>query len=514
MALPVGVLAVAAIVVAFIIHQVVSEARWRMKYNLPPSPPGKPFVGNMLDVPWPAGMWGVDLAKKYGEMQVFTIRMANKNVVYLNSSRVITDLLEKRAAIYASRPARPMAQGIASGNVRMLFMGHTNQWRNQRKIMHNLVNSAQAELKFVKYQELESRQLVWDYLKDPEHWYKANQRFSNSIIMTVVFGRRAGLDDAVLTRMLKQMFEIGGLAFSPSIYSAPDYIPWLNYLPKPLQWWRPYGEDLFKRTLQIYKQEVDGYMEKQKTGQAQPCFAGDIIEGTAKKEFQLDETEKLMVFSTILEAGSDTSRTATTQMCAAAAVYPDWVKKAQAYLDDVCGHNAERLPTLGDRDALPYITAAGKECLRWRPFVQTGVPHELTQDDEYEGYKFPAGTLFTWNAYAIALSENEYKDAHSFVPERYLNNDLKSPLKGHWSFGAGRRTCVGYNVGFNNLWIATACLLYCYDFEQNPAEPIDTYNSMWDSVDNPPFSLRMKPRSQAHIDLIQREGLAAVNTHF
>ncbi len=116
--------------------------------------------------------------------------------------------------------------------------------------MHNILNSQQAETKFVKYQELESRQLLWDYMQDPEHWYNANQRFSNSVIMGVVFGRRASLDDAVLTKMLKQMIEIGSLAFAPSLYSAPDYVPWLNYLPKPLQWWRPYGEDLFKRTLE------------------------------------------------------------------------------------------------------------------------------------------------------------------------------------------------------------------------------------------------------------------------
>lgn len=144
-----------------------------------------------------------------------------------------------------------------------------------------------------------------------------------------------------------------------------------------------------------------------------------------------------MVFSTLLEAGSDTSRTATTQMIAGAAAYPEWAVKARALLDGVCGANAERLPNLGDREALPYITAAVKEALRWRPFLQTGVPHMLTEDDEYEGYKFPAGTLFTWNAYALALNENDYSDAERFKPERFMNEDLKNPLKGHWSFGTG-----------------------------------------------------------------------------
>lgn len=111
-----------------------------------------------------------------------------------------------------------------------------------------------------------------------------------------------------------------------------------------------------------------------------------MIKGAEEKEFAIDDAEKLIVFSTLLEAGSDTSRTAITQMVAAAAVYHKWVKKAQAMLDEVCGANAQRLPNFGDRQALPYISAAVKESLRWRPFIQTGVPHMITEDQEYEGY--------------------------------------------------------------------------------------------------------------------------------
>jgi len=66
------------------------------------------------------------------------------------------------------------------------------------------------------------------------------------------------------------------------------------------------------------------------------------------------------------------------------------------------------------------------------------VPHVLIQDDEYEGYKFPAGTLFTWNATAIALDPREYEQPERFWPERFLNDDLDHVLKGHWSFGPGR----------------------------------------------------------------------------
>jgi hypothetical protein len=130
----------------------------------------------------------------------------------------------------------------------MLLMGHTERWRNQRKILHSQLNGQQAETKFIPYQELEVKHLVWDYLTRPEKFFKANQRFSNSVIVSVIFGRRARLDDEQLAIILGQMEEFGAALFSPAVAIA-DLFPWLERLPKSLQWWRPYGERFFLETL-------------------------------------------------------------------------------------------------------------------------------------------------------------------------------------------------------------------------------------------------------------------------
>ncbi|PVH73673.1 cytochrome P450 [Cadophora sp. DSE1049] len=460
-------------------------------------------------MPFPGGMWGVEMAKKYGEM--YTCYFGGKPYIFLNSSRVVNDLMEKRATIYSSRPYRPMTQDIMSGGARMLLMPHSDRWRNQRKIMHSILNGKSAETTFVPYQELEVKQLVYDYLNNSDNFHVCNQRFSNSVITSVVFGRRSGLHDKQLKEILDLVEILGQYLFHP-LKNIPDVFPWLHNLPKPLQWWRRGSEEYFTKARALYKKEFDAFEEKLENGTARPCFAADLVAGAAKKEFTIDETEKLFVFSTLLEAGSDTSRNAITQSIAAMATYPAWVKKARGLLDEVCGANAERLPSLADRKQLPYISAVVKEVLRWRPFLQTGVPHMLEKDDEYEGYRFPAGTQFAWNAYAIALNENEFEDPFTFNPDRFMNADLNNPLKGHWQFGTGRRVCVGYNVGTNNIWLAVACLIYCFDVTEDPDHPIDTFNTVWDVHKDAPFKAKIKPRSQAHIDLIKRvskEALAA-----
>jgi cytochrome P450 len=267
-------------------------------------------------------------------------------------------------------------------------------------------------------------------------------------------------------------------------------------------------------------------------GTQPPCFAVEFLNTPESKN--MTETQRLFVMGTLMEAGSDTSRASIGQIIAGAATYPDWVSRARKELDEVCGSNTERLPGWEDRDKLPYITAVVKEGFRWRPNIaEIGAPTTLIKDDEYEGYKFPAGTVFTWNAWAIALNPDEYPEPERFYPDRFLNEDLHNPLKGHWGFGPGwfcflwlhinlslltselgRRVCVGWKVGEMNVWIAAARILYCFDFEQLPDKPIDTMSIPQITKYRAPFDVQVRVRSEKHADLIRRDCEEAVLTRY
>ncbi|TBU42971.1 cytochrome P450 [Dichomitus squalens] len=78
-------------------------------------------------------------------------------------------------------------------------------------------------------------------------------------------------------------------------------------------------------------------------------------------------------------------------------LHPEAQSKAQAKLDEVIG--SERLPHFSDRESLPYIEAIILECLKWRPITPFGFWHASLQEDEYRGYRIPAGSLLipcTW----------------------------------------------------------------------------------------------------------------------
>jgi cytochrome P450 len=140
----------------------------------------------------------------------------------------------------------------------------------------------------------------------------------------------------------------------------------------------------------------------------------------------------------VVEAGSDTTRNQNNLLVAAAAWDPSWIEQVRKQLDEVCGHNAERLPAYEDMEKLPLVQAVIKETLRWRPnLAEPGFPHALTEDLEFEGYKFEKGTIFTWNSWHISTASEEYDEPLRFKPERFMNGHVFDTLQGQWGFGAG-----------------------------------------------------------------------------
>lgn len=111
--------------------------------------------------------------------------------------------------------------------------------------MHQILSTRQKDV-FQPFQDLESKNLLYDYLHNPGKWYLANGRFANSVIMSVVFGTRSTLDDPEVVALFEtiEMF----LEEQQPGKNVVDGFPILATLPKALQWWRPRGERIFNIT--------------------------------------------------------------------------------------------------------------------------------------------------------------------------------------------------------------------------------------------------------------------------
>ena len=90
----------------------------------PPGPPTLPLIGNLHQMPKKQGhLQFQKWAKEFGP--VYSLMLGTQCFVVLNSDQAIKDLLDKRSAIYSSRPEVYLGQEILSGGLRVLFMvGH------------------------------------------------------------------------------------------------------------------------------------------------------------------------------------------------------------------------------------------------------------------------------------------------------------------------------------------------------------------------------------------------------
>ena len=154
--------------------------------------------------------------------------------------------------------------------------------------------------------------------------------------------------------------------------------------------------------------------------------------------------------------------------------YPETQARAQAELDAVVGRT--RLPTFADYPHLPYIRAMVKEVLRWRPVGPLGSPHRSIEDDWYDGMFIPKGTICIPNVWHMNRDPELFgNNAEHFDPARYLDasgnlqvapdlSDIKE--EGHFTYGFGRRICVGRHMADNSLFINMATMLWATKIER------------------------------------------------
>lgn len=385
--------------------------------------------------------------------------MGSQKWVLLNSHRVAHEIINKRASVTNERPDFPIANDIVSDNARVVLR-QMRTWQDARKVMHPLLNGTSIKA-YAPILENESLLLLQNYLEHPRDWYVHNFQYGYRTIHQIVVGQHSGHSSLQLHEFQRVTVEF--LRYINA--SLVDYFPILHTLPKALQCWRPYWEQIgadHKAVLDAWREPVRQSIAE---GRAPDSFIKSLIQTHSK--FSTNESEALQIATSIVEAGSDNVRMGLNALTMVAIDQPHVVSKVRAEIDGVCGTSELRLPTIADMDRLPYVLATIKECLRWRPNIPIAIipQHRLIEDLEFEEYRFQAGTDFLVNSAAVS---RECAHPDLFMPERWLGESPhhnSSIISGLWSFGGGHRICVGYKIAQQELFIAFSRLLYCFEFE-------------------------------------------------
>ncbi|KAF7427806.1 hypothetical protein PC9H_007022 [Pleurotus ostreatus] len=415
---------------------------------LPPGPKTLPFIGNLLDAPSEFQWIKYHEWSKQYDSDIIHLTVAGSSLIVIDTTEAAKELLDKRSYIYSSRPRFVMLNELMGWSWLFAMMEYSDRWKQHRKLFQKEFHSNTATSRFNPQILKHTVKLLQRLLESPDDFMEHMNLTTVAIIMDI--GYAIDVSSKEDPHIVTAEKALTGLNIA-SLHGAflVESIPLLKYVPS----WIPWAG--FQNKAKEWKRYTDKMI---------------------KDPF---------------------------------AVVKKRMAKAWREIDGVL--KGKRLPSFEDMDRLPYVTAIAREVQRWQPVTPLAIPHFVTAEDEYKGYRIPANSIVIGNAWAMLHDDAKYPDPFAFKPERWLsqdgtlNPDTKEP---NVVFGFGRRICPGRYLASSSIWITAAMLLSVFDFAHavdekgNRIEPSQKYCP--GLIPSPlPFKCQIRPRSQATRALIQ-----------
>ncbi|KIY52423.1 cytochrome P450, partial [Fistulina hepatica ATCC 64428] len=387
------------------------------------------------------------------------LHMPGMSVAVVNSERVAVELLDRRGNIYSSRRKAISLEMIGLEPSVTFLPYHSPLYNKHRRIFQKYFGR-EAIASYRPLVANRTYNLLKDFLARPHDYDEHILRFALIIPYKAGFGFDVENDD--------ETFQISRAALkvindTPEL-SLVDFVPALRHFPswllgvsdvKQVRKLRPLVRKIFDYPFEVLKKRFDD---------------GVAIEASVVgKEYELgieakeDPSELALnlagIGGTILSAGIDTVWSTLAFAVILLAMNPEVQQTAQAELDKVL--KGVRLPDFDDQSSLPYIDCIVMEIQR---AAIPGVHHMSTEDDVYNGYFIPKGTVVLPNVKAISRDGRVYKDPECFNPARFLPQPYgggEPPFTA--GFRYGRRICPGRHLANAELFIAVASILAVFD---------------------------------------------------
>ncbi|KIL00351.1 hypothetical protein PAXRUDRAFT_8298 [Paxillus rubicundulus Ve08.2h10] len=496
-----------ALLAAFALFLVRHVLKPKQSLPFPPGPKPVPIIGNFLDVPdeksWETfSKW----RKQYGD--IISIEVLGRRIVILNSSKHAIELLEKRSLKSSNRPNFVLAGEMIGWKNTLVISQYGDRFKEFRKKVHRVIGTRSILETYYHHVERQGYRFLKRLLDAPEDFADHVRWMAGAIILVISHGYEVQDEGDPYLATAEDALSYFSLTTSAEPFLV-DTLPFLRYLPSwfPGTSFHKIAKDGHRALEEMASKPYEAVKAQVAEGRALPSFTAELI--GAKTLSPEEEHVIKWAGHTLFGAGSDTTVSAGKVFFLLMTLYPEVQSKAQTEIDAVVG--LERLPTIQDREQLPYINALTVELLRWFTIAPLGITHVTTVDDVYEGYFIPKGSYIFPNMWQMMHDPDVYPDPFLFKPERFAPGEGQEPEADPHNgiFGFGRRQCPGIAFAEMAVFAQVSMVLAVFNISKaidDGKEIEPSQGRTTGTISHPlPFRCSIKPRSQKAVGLIQEE---------
>ncbi|KAL4875192.1 cytochrome P450 [Aspergillus karnatakaensis] len=203
------------------------------------------------------------------------------------------------------------------------------------------------------------------------------------------------------------------------------------------------------------------------------------------EEMNLEPGEIIVECAVLMNAGSETTTAALVSTIYHIYKHTDVLRKLREELDAavpvVVG---EDIPEYHAIATLPYLRACIDEALRIQPASTQGFARVVPEGGRMIAGRFvEEGVTVSVPTYTLLQDPEAFENPFEYNPDRWLSGDKSKLHAAFYPFNHGPRACIGRNVSYFQMLMATATIVILFDIELlNRLVTIERFNGNPDEL--------------------------------
>ncbi|RZC53922.1 hypothetical protein C5167_012770 [Papaver somniferum] len=441
----------------------------RKKLPYPPGPKGLPLLGNMFMMDQLTHRGLAKLSKQHGKNGLMYLRIGFLHMVSISTPEMARQVLQVQDSIFSNRPANIAIKYLTYDRADMAFAHYGPFWRQMRKIcVVNLFSRKRAESWVSVRDEVESMvRFIDSKVGSPVNIGELVFNLMKNIIFRAAFGTASNEGQDEFVSIMQEFSKLFGA------FNLADFFPGLGWIdPQGLNKRLVKARLSLDRFIDSIIDDHENKMMQKRNGNGDGTLGveADMVDellAANKNETSINLTRDNIkaIIMDVMFGGTETVASAIEWTMAELMKSPQDLSKVQQELDEVVGVD-KRLQER-DLENLTYLKFVVRETLRLHPPIPL-LLHETSEDTEVDGYRIPRGSRVMINVWAVGRDQNSWEDAETYKPSRFCKEgaaDFKGNNFEFLSFGSGRRSCPGMQLGLYALESSVAHLIHCFSWE-------------------------------------------------